>query len=170
MDRTTTISFRTHQAIRNELNKLSNNTDKSLSRICKEAISIYLDKHKDADIHESIQKIFDEKELFEDVYADDYYIQRQNERVSVRLKELTFIDYMEKNMAVIYMTNKPHMDNESLKSMIREGLESMKDRAEHHGFTDEWNNRYEEPIPYVEEYLDRKSVEAKAFNDFMDGL
>lgn len=164
------IGARIHGALRQCIEDIKEARQISDSQVVKEALSLYVDRHEDADVPEPVQKVLNQSEQMRETLAEDYYIQQQNFKVSTKLKELTFIEYMDKNIAVVYLANKPHMDEDSLKEHMRESLEALRERAVHHGYEHQWKNRKEYPIEYAEEFLERKNLEEKAFNDFMDSI
>lgn len=163
-------SVRLHPAIVRQIDNYAGKTEKKPSRVIEESIYLYMDRKDDFEPHESVQKIIEQDELFNDVYAEDFYIKKQNERVSVKLKELTFVQFMDKNISIVYLANKRHMSKDDIKQMMRKSLNSMKDRAKHHGFSKEWEDRYDEPQHYAVEFLEQKSAESKAFEDLIDQL
>jgi len=163
-------SVRLHPAVVRQIDNYAGKTEKKPSRIIEESIYLYMDRKDDFEPHESVQKIIEQDDLFDDVYAEDFYIEKQNERVSVKLKELTFVQFMDKNISIVYLANKRHMSDEDVEEMMRKSLNSMKDRAEHHGFSKEWKDRYDNPIDYAVEFLEQKSAESKAFEDLIDQL
>lgn len=164
------IGAKIHSAIRTAVEQFKENTDKSDSEVVRESLTLYLDRHEDVEPKEPVQKIFDQSEELKDAQAEDYYLKKQNFMVSTKLKELTFLEYMDKNLSLVFLANKPHLGESQLEDMLQETLKSLKDRAEHHGFKQQWKLRMEEPIKYANEFLDRKSKESKAFGDFKESI
>lgn len=162
------IGARIHGAIREPLEEFKEKTDKQDSQVVREALSSYLSRHTDVKMREPIKKMREESEDYKEALAEDYFLEKQNFILSTKLKELTFLEYMDKNLSAVYLANKPHVCEKDLKEMLRTTLNTLKTRAEHHGFKEQWERRKEEPIIHVKEFLERQSLEEKAFNDFKD--
>lgn len=165
-----TVSARIHGALLQNIDEIKRKRDIDTSTVLKEALSIYIDRMEGIEPREPVQKIFNQSEAMKDAKAEDYYIQNQNFKISTKLKELTFLEFMDKNLAIVYMANKPHMSEEQLVDHLTRTLETLKDRAEHHGYEKQWENRKEDPIAYVNDFLDRKNLEDKAFSDWKESM
>lgn len=160
----TIISAEVHKAINKELKKIAEKTEKSKSQVIRDALAVFINRY-DIEVNEHVQKILDQHDTYDDVDGLDYFIGKENYKISVRTKENTFIQYMNQGLANVYLSNKADLSTERTKELMRDTLEAMKMRAEEHGFEKEWQDRYEHPIEYTEEYLDRKTAENRAFGD-----
>lgn len=162
---TRTMAVRLPVPVKRALHSYAHKTEQDVSRILKQAIYTHVDRLEDIELHPTVEKTLESMDYYNEYYAEQFFIDKENEVVSTQIKEHTYIDYMDNFLARIFLSNKPYYTDKELKNLMRDAMKVLERRAEHHGVLKRYKARHEEPIKYAEMYLDRKTTEGKTLKD-----
>jgi len=159
------VNTRISLGMYSDLEKHSDKINKQFSSILRDALYRYMDSKDDIELQEINQNVIERSSTYEKAFNEQRYRELENRVITETLMKNTFIEFMDNFLAQVYITNKPYKDNESLKTIMRDSLKSLKERAKHSDELSAFQERKETPIAYAEEFMDRKATEEKAFED-----
>lgn len=154
------IHARVPRGIKDAVERLSKETGKAESDLIRDAVFYLLMRQDEIEMDATLEKVVNRMDSYIKADNELLFIEMENKRVSAELRARTFGKYMDSFMADIYLSEKRDEEKsaDEIRETLRSSLKVMKARAEHHNMTDEYENRREAPIEYVQNELDRRKT------------
>lgn len=108
-----------------------------------------------------LKNIIEQEEKYMKQTIEQEFHRRENLTIKNNIKGITFFDFLDKNLAEIYLRNKEHMEDETLEELMKDHVKTYKARASHYNerfdsidFEKRLNYRLESPLDYARQKLD----------------
>lgn len=163
------LHSRVHPAMKEKIEEIAEKREKTRSELLRNILYEFIDHNEEIELSDTMKKVTGLKDQWMELMEEDLLIQKSNEMASVRLKQETYIEYIDQFVAHIYRSNRDYIeDDDELREKIRNAMDVLAVRAEHHGVKEEFEKRHEKPIECAKRYLSRKAKDDDAFYDWMD--
>lgn len=140
---------------------ITEETHKSRSELGREYILDGLARQKEVEPSDTMERILENREVYRDTQEELLYYRLENERVGASVKRQTFLSFVDKTLAQLYLKLQHYYTDAELKKRLNEHLETFKDRAQYHegDMMERIEARQENPVMYAQKKLDRMRKE-----------
>lgn len=168
------IGTRVHPAVKKAFDDYASNTERDRAKVLREALYNYLNRHEDMELSDTMERVANRSDVYQSTKEEQLFIELENERVSNSKRMFTFLEYVDDNLADIYMANYRYIEREELVSMMKDHLDVYQARAEYYGeeTVERLNRRREEPVKYAKNQVSDnvlKRMEKNEHKSIYDG-
>lgn len=144
-----------------ELEKYAEHHGVSNSQALRTALYKFLQMQEDIELGEVGKQILKRQEDFIDATGRLHLQDMENSIARARLKEITFMKHVDEQLANVYIATRRYKTDEEIVELMRDQLDSFKERAEWHDQIEEFEERYSDPLTYAMNILDDWQKEAE---------
>lgn len=139
---------------------IAHKTDTTVSHIVRDAFKVYLSKNHEnlQNYPESTQKVIKNMDRYRQAESEALYREHENKVIREAINRETYAEFMDRFLNQLCYGHEGELTDDELNEYLRENMEVLKDRAEHHDKLDQYEKRYRNPYEYVKHYRENKNL------------